>query len=100
MKIKKSPQNLQTFKNFFILITDFNKARKSSFIQALSANNQSDIRVFAVLLHAHNTKTGIRIRHLRDGMELPPIAEEHNGDPNFEEYTTLPKEIIIQGVRL
>ncbi|ROT79588.1 putative MOXD1-like 2 [Penaeus vannamei] len=47
------------------------------------------INVFAVILHTHLLGRKVRVRHLRDGRELEPIAQDNNYDFNYQEYRAL-----------
>ncbi|XP_071513833.1 DBH-like monooxygenase protein 1 [Panulirus ornatus] len=47
------------------------------------------IKVFAVVLHTHLLGRKVRVRHLRQGRELEPIAQDNNYDFNYQEYRAL-----------
>ncbi|XP_068207395.1 MOXD1 homolog 2-like [Palaemon carinicauda] len=47
------------------------------------------INVFAVILHTHLLGRKVRVRHIRDGRELEPIAQDNNYDFNYQEYRAL-----------
>ncbi|KAG7162285.1 MOXD1 2-like [Homarus americanus] len=47
------------------------------------------INVFAVILHTHLLGRKVRVRHLRQGRELEPIAQDNNYDFNYQEYRAL-----------
>ncbi|XP_071534713.1 DBH-like monooxygenase protein 1 [Panulirus ornatus] len=47
------------------------------------------ISVFAVILHTHLLGRKVRVRHLRQGRELEPIAQDNNYDFNYQEYRAL-----------
>ncbi|CAG7815996.1 unnamed protein product [Allacma fusca] len=53
--------------------------------------------VFAatVLLHGHTYARSIILRHLRNGVELPPIAQDRTYDTNYQQYRQLQKEVKI-----
>ncbi|XP_042882375.1 MOXD1 homolog 2-like [Penaeus japonicus] len=50
---------------------------------------RTGINVFAVILHTHLLGRKVRVRHLRDGRELEPIAQDNNYDFNYQEYRAL-----------
>ncbi|PNF39424.1 hypothetical protein B7P43_G12685 [Cryptotermes secundus] len=47
------------------------------------------IKVFAAALHMHLIGRRIRLRQIRNGVELPPIAADNNYDPGYQEYRRL-----------
>ncbi|KAK4302315.1 hypothetical protein Pmani_025590 [Petrolisthes manimaculis] len=47
------------------------------------------INVFAVILHTHLLGRSVRVRHIRQGRELEPIARDNNYDFNYQEYRAL-----------
>ncbi|XP_045118850.1 MOXD1 homolog 2-like [Portunus trituberculatus] len=49
----------------------------------------SGIHVFAVILHTHLLGRKVRVRHLRNGRELEPIAQDNNYDFSYQEYRAL-----------
>ena len=57
------------------------------------------IKVFAAELHSHVAGYGMRVRHVRDEVELPPIIVDDNYDFNFQEYRFLPQEVEVKKVR-
>jgi len=44
------------------------------------------IKVFAAALHTHLIGYRVRLRQIRDGLELPPITADNSYDPNYQEY--------------
>lgn len=55
----------------------------------------SGVHVFAVLLHAHLAGRAIRARHIRQQVELPPLASDDQFDFNFQEFQPLSQERLI-----
>ena len=54
------------------------------------------ITVFALAMHTHLIGTKVRLRHIRNGTELSPLAEDDNYDPGFQEYRLLyPSRVIL-----
>ncbi|CAL8072003.1 unnamed protein product [Orchesella dallaii] len=53
------------------------------------------IKIISVLLHAHLTGRKIILRHIRNGKELPPIAQDNHVDFNYQHYRMLKKEVIV-----
>ena len=77
-----------------------------SFTQGL-ADLDSGIRIFGGLLHTHLAGVSVVVRHIRNGIELPPILEDRSYDfdyQNFifldmdEEVTVLPVSRLIWSV--
>ena len=59
------------------------------------------VTVTSVLLHAHDTAVGMRMRHFRNGTELPPLAVDENYEPRYQEYRTVhPRRKIYPGDEL
>lgn len=50
---------------------------------------KNGVTIFAVALHAHLIGTKMQLRHVRNGTELPPLAEDENYDPAFQEFRIL-----------
>ncbi|KAG7212297.1 hypothetical protein KM043_012624 [Ampulex compressa] len=53
------------------------------------------INMFAVIMHTHQLGRKVRLRQIRSGEELPPIAADTNYDPNYQEYRKLQKPVRI-----
>lgn len=53
------------------------------------------IRGIAVILHSHLLGRSLKIRHFRNGSELPPIAGDDHYDFNFQEYRYISPEVTI-----
>ena len=64
----------------------------------MTAANTQSFNVFATLLHSHLAGYGIRVRHIRNGVELPPISVDSTYDFNYQYMRTLPKEVLVQAV--
>lgn len=43
-----------------------------------------DIQLFNVILHTHLAGTAVRVRHMRNGQELPFIGKDDTYDFNFQ----------------
>ncbi|XP_059175991.1 uncharacterized protein LOC131955763 [Physella acuta] len=56
----------------------------------------TEIRVFANFLHAHLLGRKLRTRHVRNGVELPPLMEDNNYDFNYQETRMLKEERVIK----
>ncbi|XP_011297575.1 MOXD1 homolog 2 [Fopius arisanus] len=50
---------------------------------------ESGVNMFAVIMHTHQLGRKVRLRQIRAGEELPPIASDTNYDPNYQEYRRL-----------
>ncbi|XP_017756157.1 PREDICTED: MOXD1 homolog 2-like [Eufriesea mexicana] len=55
----------------------------------------SGINVFAVIMHTHQLGRKVRLRQIRSGEELPPIASDTNYDPSYQEYRKLQKPVRV-----
>ncbi|CAL4137246.1 unnamed protein product [Meganyctiphanes norvegica] len=53
---------------------------------------EEGIKVFMVFLHAHTLGRKLRVRHFRNGEELPPMAVDDNYDFNFQQTAVLDQE--------
>lgn len=51
------------------------------------------ISIFAVMMRTHLIGKEIKLRHIRNEEEFPPIAYDKNIDPNYQEYRRLPSSI-------
>ncbi|XP_069987780.1 DBH-like monooxygenase protein 1 homolog [Penaeus vannamei] len=56
---------------------------------------ETGIKVYQVLLKAHELGRGIRVRHFRDDQELPPLALDDFYDSNFQQAVRLEEERTI-----
>ncbi|ODN00137.1 hypothetical protein Ocin01_06550 [Orchesella cincta] len=55
----------------------------------------SGIKVVNTLVHMHLAGKKIRLRHFRNGVELPVIAEDNYYDFNYQQSRTLKNELLI-----
>ncbi|PSN48993.1 MOXD1 2 protein [Blattella germanica] len=53
------------------------------------------ITMFAVTFHTHQIGRKVRLRHLRKGIELPPISQDNKYYYNYQEYRRLLKPAVI-----
>jgi hypothetical protein len=60
----------------------------------------SGINMFAVIMHTHQLGRKVRLRQIRAGEELPPIAADTNYDPNYQEYRRLQRPAKVYPVSL
>lgn len=51
------------------------------------------ISIFAVMMRTHLIGKEIKLRHIRNDEEFPPIAFDKNIDPNYQEYRRLPSSV-------
>ncbi|KAJ6646317.1 MOXD1 like 2 [Pseudolycoriella hygida] len=51
------------------------------------------ISIFAVMMRTHLIGRQIKLRHIRNDEEFPPIAYDKNIDPNYQEYRRLPSAV-------
>lgn len=54
--------------------------------QAFSENG---INMFAVVMKTHRIGKQVLLKHIRDGIEQPPIAADYNLDADYQEYRKL-----------
>lgn len=73
-------------------IVTFNYILYNTFSQGLPPDG---IKIISVLLHAHLTGRRITLRHIRDGKELPPIAQDNHIDFNYQHYRMLHEEVTV-----
>ena len=64
----------------------------------MTASGVENVTVVAYMLHSHLAGHGLRIRHVRDGVELPYLAVDNSYDFNFQEFRRPPQEIVIKPV--
>lgn len=57
---------------------------------------ENGVNFFNVLLHAHLASRKMKLRHFRDGEELPWIAYDNSYDFNFQQTRPLRKEINVR----
>lgn len=70
--------------------------RQTCLEEGFKQSNNSGVKVFAALQHAHLLGREIRTRHFRNGTELDPILDDRNYDFNFQEMRLLPTEVQLQ----
>jgi hypothetical protein len=56
---------------------------------------QTGIKLVSVVLHTHLAGKKLRLRHIREGRELPRVAEDDNYDFNYQQARVLPKEVAV-----
>ncbi|XP_076818497.1 DBH-like monooxygenase protein 1 homolog [Clavelina lepadiformis] len=54
------------------------------------------INLTSVLLHSHLAGRKMKLRHVRNGTELPPIADDQSYDFDFQETRTISPERVVQ----
>ena len=64
------------------------------FLQGLAAE-PNGIKIFSLFLHTHVVGVALRVRHYRNGVELPLIDEDTHYDFNYQEARTLPEEVTV-----
>ncbi|XP_048505129.1 MOXD1 homolog 2 isoform X2 [Athalia rosae] len=53
------------------------------------------VNMFAVIMHTHQLGNKVRLRQIRAGEELPPIASDANYNPSYQEYRRLQRPVKI-----
>jgi hypothetical protein len=56
---------------------------------------QTGIKLVSVVLHSHLAGKKIRLHHIREGHELPHIAEDNSYDFNYQQSRILPHEVAV-----
>lgn len=56
---------------------------------------EDGVNVFMIFLHGHYTARSIKLRHFRNGRELPPLGEDKNFDANFQQARILSEPVKI-----
>lgn len=64
------------------------------------AGTTQGITVFASLMHSHLLGRVMRVRHFRQGVELPLLSEDNNYDFNYQDTRMLRKEVQILAVSI
>ncbi|XP_070581118.1 DBH-like monooxygenase protein 1 homolog [Ptychodera flava] len=58
--------------------------------------NETELHVFGSLLHSHLAGRAIRVRHIRDGVELPMLAQDEHYDFNYQEFVHFKEEVTVR----
>ena len=58
------------------------------------------INMFAVIMHTHELGKKVRLRQIRGGEELSPIAADANYDPKYQEYRRLQRPAKVYPVSI
>ncbi|XP_014208598.1 MOXD1 homolog 2 [Copidosoma floridanum] len=53
------------------------------------------VNVFGVVMHTHQLGKKARLRQIRDGKELAPIAADSSYDPNYQEFRRLQRPVKV-----
>jgi hypothetical protein len=56
---------------------------------------QTGIKLVSVVLHSHLAGKKIRLRHIREGRELPRIVEDNSYDFSYQQSRILSHEVVI-----
>lgn len=56
---------------------------------------EEGVNVVSVVLHSHLAGRKMALKHIRDGVELPRIAEDNHFDFDYQQAHTLEKEVKI-----
>nr|XP_002124053.1 DBH-like monooxygenase protein 1 [Ciona intestinalis]XP_026690880.1 DBH-like monooxygenase protein 1 [Ciona intestinalis] len=51
----------------------------------MNTTGTNKLNVFGIMLHGHLAAQGIELKHLRDNVELPPLAKDASYDFNYQE---------------
>jgi len=62
----------------------------------MEQENIDEITIFAVMLHTHLAGIRARIRHYREGKELPLVIQDNHYDFNFQETRPLAQDVIVK----
>jgi hypothetical protein len=64
--------------------------------ECTAAFMKQDINVFNVLLHSHLSGRRLKVRHIRDGKELPWASNDDNYDFNYQQNRPLRQNLIVK----
>ncbi|XP_077969383.1 DBH-like monooxygenase protein 1 homolog isoform X2 [Styela clava] len=64
--------------------------------QGLTASDVDNVTAFSVILHSHLAGRKLRLRHIRNGVELPYLANDENYDFNYQESRYLNPGVTIK----
>lgn len=53
-------------------------------VQLLQFMANQEYHIYSVYLHTHDLGVAVKIRHIRNGKELPLVVADANFDPNFQ----------------
>eukprot|EP00484_Ammonia_sp_Unknown_P001510 CAMPEP_0197021526 /NCGR_PEP_ID=MMETSP1384-20130603/2418_1 /TAXON_ID=29189 /ORGANISM="Ammonia sp." /LENGTH=642 /DNA_ID=CAMNT_0042449369 /DNA_START=26 /DNA_END=1950 /DNA_ORIENTATION=- len=53
------------------------------------------VNVFVGLLHSHTIGVAMKLRHIRNNVELPPLLQNDQYDFNYQQWVSLPNEVKI-----
>ena len=56
---------------------------------------QTGIKLVSVVLHSHLAGKKLRLRHIRNGQELPRVAEDDHYDFNYQQARVLSQEVSV-----
>ena len=56
---------------------------------------ETGIKLVSVVLHSHLAGKKLRLRHIRNGQELPRVAEDDHYDFNYQQARVLPQEVSV-----
>lgn len=56
------------------------------------------VNMFAVIMHTHQLGKKVRLRQIRAGEELPPIASDTSYNPSYQEYRRLQRPVKVYPV--
>eukprot|EP00479_Gromia_sphaerica_P009695 TRINITY_DN417_c0_g1_i3.p1 TRINITY_DN417_c0_g1~~TRINITY_DN417_c0_g1_i3.p1 ORF type:complete len:530 (-),score=130.38 TRINITY_DN417_c0_g1_i3:126-1715(-) len=51
------------------------------------------VTIFSNVLHAHIAAVAIKVQHIRDGVELPPVYDDQNYDFNYQQSYKIKPEV-------
>lgn len=56
---------------------------------------EEGIKIVSATLHSHVAGRKMKLRHVRDGIELDRIVEDDNYDFNYQQVRQLPNETVV-----
>ena len=65
-----------------------------------SKDTEDGIKIYGVALHSHLLGVNIKLRHFRNGKELPPIAKDEHFDFNYQYMKILKNPVTVKPVSL
>jgi hypothetical protein len=59
------------------------------------ADEGASVQAYASSLHSHKRGVSMKLRHIRDGVELEPLGYNEHYDFNFQQITMFPEEVTL-----
>ncbi|CAK8671994.1 unnamed protein product [Clavelina lepadiformis] len=83
------PPNTDSFKIY-------GQCHSSCIESVMNETGVDQINITAVMLHSHLAGRKMKLRHIRNGTELPPITNDQSYDFNFQETRVISPERVVR----